>query len=87
MRNFRHESGHVDIRQKFSADRTRLNKKSFKVATFVEMVRGYRGRPCSRGTSLTLNASYLLSLYSFVEDVKKLVEELSFIMPGAIDKS
>lgn len=51
------------------------------------MVRGYRGRLCSRGTSFTLNASYLSSLHTFVEDVKKLVEELSFIMPGAIDKS
>ena len=33
------------------------------------------------------NESNFVSLYPFVEDVKKLVEELSFIMPGAINKS
>ena len=54
------------------------------------MVRGYRGYTCSRGISyrdlyLTIDKTFLKSFP--LEDVNKLVEELSFIMPGAINKS
>ena len=80
--------GTIHIKQHtFKLDNLSRLTKTFQVAAFAEMVRGYRGNACSRGMNITKVDPYLLSLYPFVEDVNKLVEELSFIMPGAINKS